>query len=204
MESELINSVVTTVKPGGRAICGGCGGTLIAKCGEINVWHWAHEAADCGFNHEPETDWHRAWKRKFASGRVEVKSGDHRADVITTSGLVIEFQKSSISVEQIMARENHWRYMAWVLDGTDWGSERFNLRHKEQDVFYNNIISYNTFRWKNPRKTWFHSTKPLFIDRGNDEIFWIRKLYRNIPCGGWGYLLEEKEFIKLVNRPRNF
>jgi competence CoiA-like predicted nuclease len=31
--------------PGARASCPFCARFMIAKCGEINVWHWAHEVS---------------------------------------------------------------------------------------------------------------------------------------------------------------
>ena len=44
--------------PGGCATCPMCGGKVIAKCGDIMSWHWAHEASDCDTWSEGESDWH--------------------------------------------------------------------------------------------------------------------------------------------------
>ncbi|MBL7893856.1 MAG: hypothetical protein JNK50_01090 [Bacteroidia bacterium] len=39
---------------------------MLAKCGTINIWHWAHEAIEnCDDWYEPETQWHRDWKEHF-------------------------------------------------------------------------------------------------------------------------------------------
>jgi len=48
------------------AVCGFCGEKVRGRCGEINIWHWQHiNKLDCDLWKEGETDWHRAWKKKF-------------------------------------------------------------------------------------------------------------------------------------------
>ncbi len=42
----------------------------------------------------------------------------HIADVRTSHGLVIEFQHSHIDPEERTARENFYKNMVWVVDGT--------------------------------------------------------------------------------------
>ena len=60
-----------TATPGSRGTCPGCGSEVLAKCGEIKSWHWAHAAdAQCDPWHHGETDWHLAWKRLGAAGLV--------------------------------------------------------------------------------------------------------------------------------------
>jgi competence CoiA-like predicted nuclease len=95
---------------------------MIARCGEHNVWHWAHVGTRiCDHWWEPETEWHRAWKNQFPEDCQEVihqSDGEkHIADVKTESGIVIEFQHSFLHRDEREARENFYRNMVWVVDG---------------------------------------------------------------------------------------
>lgn len=107
--------------PNNIATCPDCGEQLRPKCGEVVQWHWAH-IADTGctvHQHEAETEWHLEWKRKFPKECVEVSVGEHRADVLTPRGIVVEFQHSGIQVAQIEAREREYGNMIWVLDARE-------------------------------------------------------------------------------------
>lgn len=112
------------IKPsysGERAICAVCEGELIGKCGEILIWHWQHsQSAVCDTWKENETEWHRQWKNKFPEDWQEViiekNEEKHRADVLTSGNVVIEFQNSSISSSTIKARENFYDKMIWVIN----------------------------------------------------------------------------------------
>ena len=96
-------------QPFGTAICPNCRVKLIAKCGELNVWHWAHESlVDCdNWNYEPKTEWHLNWQDKFGVDQTEIfiqRGGEsHRADILSKSGVVIEIQNSTISTVDISA-----------------------------------------------------------------------------------------------------
>jgi competence protein CoiA len=109
--------------PGAYGACPSCGGTVIAKCGDTRVWHWAHKGARvCDQWWEPETEWHRNWKNEFPADWQEVihlaLDGErHIADVKTTSGRVIEFQHSFLKAEERVAREAFYGRMVWVVDG---------------------------------------------------------------------------------------
>lgn len=178
------NSTRTEAYPNQRAQCPSCQGEVLSKCGEIVTWHWAHLANDCDSWHEPETQWHLDWKRRFPSEWQEVVVGDHRAD-IKTPRVVIEFQASPISPEDIKAREAHYGPMVWVLKGSDF-INNLNLRDRG---------SYHSFRWKHPRKSWWSSRRPIFIDLDGLGLFELRKLYPNTPCGGWGRFIGREAFL---------
>lgn len=106
------------------ATCRSCGAHVIAKCGNLRVWHWAHRSVgDCDTWAELETEWHRAWKNEFPVDWQEVihtaPTGErHIADVKTQSGMVIEFQHSFLKAEERMARESFYRKMVWVVDAS--------------------------------------------------------------------------------------
>lgn len=98
-----------------RGICIGCGKEVIAKCGDIKIWHWAHQFdLQCDKWKEPESLWHRKWKEVVPEKDREVVFGEHRADAVYKNW-VIEFQKSQISISDAIAREDHYKNMFWVI-----------------------------------------------------------------------------------------
>ena len=106
-----------------KAICQCCETDLVAKCGKIKIKHWAHKSKCIDHWWEPETEWHRNWKSYFPPEWREVvifsktNKEKHVADVFCTNKqLIIEFQNSSISGEEIQAREFFYDKMIWVLN----------------------------------------------------------------------------------------
>lgn len=133
--------------PAGRAKCPICDSLLIAKCGEFNVWHWAHERKSVcdGWNYEPKTDWHIKWQNHFLEDQTEVyiygNNEYHRADILTNKGLVIEIQNSPISPEDIYLRESFYGDMIWIINSKEF---KHNLRFKN---FAFDTGSEIWFRW---------------------------------------------------------
>ena len=162
--------------PGGEASCPCCKSPVRAKCGEIVIWHWAHESADCDPWAEPESVWHAGWKSRYPSGCREVVIGAHRADIKLPNGWVIELQNSSISPSEIIEREQFYKRMIWIIN-----AQRFeeNLRIRDRGHCL-------TFKWKWPRKVWQYARCPLFFDLGNVvcrvcKIHW----HEGGSAGGW-------------------
>jgi hypothetical protein len=110
-------------EPGLSAKCPGCGSPMIARCGELRVWHWSHQGRrTCDPWWEPETEWHRAWKNNFPEIWQEffqtAENGErHIADVKTERGLVIEFQHSPLRRDERESREHFYGNIVWVVDG---------------------------------------------------------------------------------------
>src|ERR1035437_5176106 len=100
------NGERVTATPGGAAVCPCCQARLVSHCGPIIPAHWEHTAKNCDPWAEPETEWHRSWKRLFPIKWQEILIGNHRADICTPSGFVIEFQHSSISLGDVSERCN--------------------------------------------------------------------------------------------------
>jgi competence protein CoiA len=105
--------------------CPICDSVLIPKCGEVKVKHWAHKGKrTCDIWKENETEWHRTWKNKYTEEWQEFTMFDkrtgekHTADVRTSHGLVIEFQHSRIDPQERRSREDFYKNMVWVADGT--------------------------------------------------------------------------------------
>ncbi len=163
--------------PNCTATCPLCGGEVIAKCGSIVTWHWAHRALDCDPWAEPESTWHIQWKNRFNEQCREFIIGNHRADILASNGWVVELQHSPISSGEIRLRERFYGdRMVWVLD-----LEQF-LAH----FVFRSKDGYTTFRWKWPRKSWWAAQRSVFLDFGGDMLFLIKKVYHGTPCGGWG------------------
>lgn len=192
--------------PSTAGTCPGCGGDLLAKCGQIVSWHWAHQASDCDPWHEPESEWHLGWKRNFPESWQEVTIGPHRADVKTPQR-VIELQASSLDVDTIRERERFYGNMIWLLRGADFVE---NLRLRVRGSLES---GYLTFRWYWPRKSWWHAMRPIFIDIpegtrlfGDDDewiltaphVLEVRRVHRETPCGGWGYIITHDHFMETV------
>jgi|GEM_PF-751246 len=109
--------------PRAKGLCPYCERIVRARCGEIYTWHWAHTKAEsCEGWWEPESEWHRQWKKLFPKDNVEVvivKNGiKHIADILTDGGVVIELQNSSIQSTVIKRRESFYgERMLWVING---------------------------------------------------------------------------------------
>jgi competence protein CoiA len=154
--------------PGASGVCPACNGSVLAKCGEIISWHWAHKAKDCDTWSEPESEWHLGWKQKFPLDWQEVVIGPHRADVRTPFG-VLEFQKSSISLAEIKKREHFYGLMAWVIDSREWA-----LMAQDSGGA---TLPMGFARWLWPRKCWQLSSAPLFLDVGYQTIWFVKACY---------------------------
>lgn len=169
-----VDGATVEATPRSVGTCPGCGAEVRAKCGRINVWHWAHVSADCDPWSEPESQWHRDWKacapvaqREVVMERDGVK---HRADVVVR-GKVLELQSSSISVDDIEARERFYGDMAWLFR-VHWQGR---LKHVPwPTAWMADARSYLNgrvhrigplgFLWKHPAPTLLSVTKPMFWD----------------------------------------
>jgi len=109
-----------------KATCPDCGKPLITKMGTYIVHHFAHYPdADCDSMRYSDgmTPWHRAWQNKIlnpiAGINIEVPYpfGDYhkRADLKTPSGLIVEFQHSSLPVNERFLREKCYKNMIWII-----------------------------------------------------------------------------------------
>ncbi len=125
MKFALIDNNRVEPQPKQQGICPNCSQPVIAKCGKQKIWHWAHRnITSCDSWWEPETEWHRSWKNNYPIEWQEISLFDeqtgekHISDVRTTHNLTIEFQHSAIKPEERFSRENFYKNMIWVVDGT--------------------------------------------------------------------------------------
>ena len=188
--------VLIPAVPTAQALCPSCQSPVQAKCGSVNIWHWAHHArTDCDTWAEPDSRWHHHWQALFPLDRVErpIRVGDtlHRADALTPTGTVIEFQHSALSVADIRAREDFYCDMLWVWDVQDADArERLTLRHKAPE-------NYSTFQWSHARRSLLACRKPVYLHL-QDDLFHVRKFHPGPPVRGWGHLVPFSSFCDAI------
>lgn len=186
-----------------RGVCENCGGEAIAKCGEHVLWHWAHKTRQhCDHWWENEGVWHRAWKNQFPAEWQEVVLEDpvkrerHIADVRTPAGLVVELQRSTIEPAEVKAREAYYQKMVWLIDGCKNDFDRVNFSMWRSSLT-NGWVS---FRWFGRSKLFarWHTTKPVFMDFGEEHGFWRIAHYDPKTKLGQAVLVRPSDFVQLV------
>lgn len=191
MKFALVNGQRQEAQPNLSGKCRICDDRMVAKCGEIRIWHWAHLGKrKCDRWWEPETEWHRGWKNRFPVDWQEVpqnaENGEkHIADVMTDHGWVLEFQHSHIPPEERRSRNAFHRKLVWVVDGT----------RREQDLTrFDNALSGGTrlgssvirIPFSNEcriLREWVGSDAPVFLDFGGEsDLWWILQGTPNGPA----------------------
>ncbi|MCP6758353.1 MAG: competence protein CoiA [Fischerella sp. CENA71] len=185
------------------AVCPACHKPVIAKCGSILIHHWSHlSGSDCS-GKEPMTQWHYSWQEFFASEHREIVMCNgiirQRADLCLPqpngSKLIVEFQCSSISVEEISKREQFYTqfgHLLWVFDAQDF-CIKLELASPNSNIY--------KFIWSPPRKSLWVINSALAFDIGNHVLLIASGHQRNGRrklCGGWGWLMRKKEFVYLL------
>ena len=182
MKYALVNQQKLEAQPNLIGSCLGCDKPMVAKCGETNIWHWAHKGKRiCDNWWENETKWHRNWKSHFPIEWQEViqhaENGEkHIADVKTDQELVLEFQHSHIKPEERLAREAFYKKMLWIVDGT--------RRLRDKAKFFDEIEFTNCVDGRDDNRIlkglrstllcdWSVSNVPVFFDFGEDTLWCI-------------------------------
>lgn len=174
-------------KPQTTATCATCNSELTPKCGEINIWHWAHKTKeDCDDWRGEETLWHIKWKLLVKPENTEVVIQNHRADIYTGK-IYIELQNSSISVEDIEDREGFYDKLLWI----------FNVEKSVHNISITKRENYVTFRWKWGWRKLLYVKELLFLDLGKGLILQIKKIYYDNVYAGWGYLMTKESFKQI-------
>ncbi|WP_236979976.1 competence protein CoiA [Membranihabitans maritimus] len=142
MKFALVDGCKTEASKEAMGICRCCGSGLIPKCGKIRIHHWAHKREkNCDNWWENETEWHRNWKNEFPGDWQEVVMPDpennerHIADVYNPSKkLVIEFQNSPISIDELKSREQFYKRIIWVVNAIDFNIQILPLQSVKMDI----------------------------------------------------------------------
>jgi hypothetical protein len=192
MKFALVESHKAQAVKGVHGTCPNCGSALIAKCGEVKINHWAHKGIrNCDRWWENETAWHRSWKNNFPAEWQEISLLDERtgekhiADVRTGHGLVIEFQHSHMNPQERTARENFYKNMIWVVDGTRLKNDYKRLL-KGKDNFRNTGnkgIYFVSFPEECFPSAWLGSPVPVIFDfRGAESINDLNDMRNSLYC----------------------
>lgn len=195
-----------------QAFCPACLEPVVARCGEIMPWHWAHrQREECDPWFEPETAWHLGWKALAPPERTEVAMGPHRADIVGCDDTVIELQHSSISPEEIREREAFYPRMIWLLDGSTFQG---NFRVARLDEGWQ-------FHWVHARPSWLATRRYVFVHgfslgrffqhpnpygrrveprfhslAEKNDVFQIQSISRRAPHQGRGRLIPLGQFVE--------
>jgi hypothetical protein len=215
----IINNEKILASPKMTGICPSCNNKVISKCGEKNIWHWAHEnLRNCDSWSEGETEWHMNWKLAFGKEHCEIpiiKETKHIADIKTVKHVIIELQNSPIPSTVIRIRETFYgEKMIWIVNGFNF---KLNFRLYPSDTYivkkrswlgtYNKLVKFQdenydeknkennrNFTWDNPRRSWDCVTRNVFIDFGDETLFWIKEGMGS-KCGS-GRIVSKESFLK--------
>jgi competence protein CoiA len=215
-----VNGAKVEAKPQSNGICPLCERSVFSKCGEINVWHWAHHKDEsCDSWYEPETEWHKNWKLVFGKEFCEIvisKNGSrHIADIQTKGNVIIELQNSQIQKPIIRKRELFYgERMLWVINGIKF-KDNFDIYMSDiytasiyEDLEYYRLhnplakqsaIAYEpnkelSFSWSWARKSWSDVQRPVFIDFGDENLFFVKDGMGTST--GKGIKISKSDFIK--------
>lgn len=212
MKYAIVGQTRMEAIKGGKGSCPSCNSELIAKCGDMNINHWAHKGTrNCDTWWENETEWHRSWKNKFPKEWQEIvhfsDSGEkHIADVKTTHDWIVEFQHSYLKPTERNSRNSFYKKLVWVVDG---------LRRKTDRTQFENILkassrapigNVNIRKVNFPEESrllreWMNSRVPVFFDFHdvNKTILWF---LLPISLNGEAYLLpfSREEFVTTLNQ----
>jgi competence protein CoiA len=124
MQYSIVNGQRTEAKPQLVGLCICCNKPTYSACGKLITWHWRHRNKnDCDAWWETETDWHREWKSNFPEEWREIVHHEsltgekHIADIKTHKNVVLEFQNSTIDLEELQSREKFYERMIWIING---------------------------------------------------------------------------------------
>ena len=194
MKFALVNGQRQEAQPDLSGECPACGRPMVARCGEVRVWHWAHIGRLlCDPWWENETEWHRSWKNQFPDDCQEIvhsaEDGErHIADVKTVGGWVIEFQHSYIKPEERRSREGFYPKLIWVVNGTRRKKDRAQLIRAWNDgvaIGENSLVRKVYLDDCGLLREWADSNAPIFFDLGETEALWWLFAKTN---NGWAYI----------------
>ena len=208
MKYALVNEDRCEAKPDLAGNCPCCGSQVLAKCGAVNIWHWSHKGRrNCDPWWENETEWHRAWKGQFPKEWQEIPQladgGEkHIADVKTDRGYVIEFQHSAIKPEERQAREDFYKKMLWVVDGTRRLRDKDKFAQEmELECRIDGRQDLLLAQFGGPlKRDWGGRKVPIFFDFGGDTLWGL------LPeIAGEQYLsrVERKTLVAALRPPPN-
>lgn len=112
-----------------------------------------------GWAHLPSTEWHAAWLTMVPPTHREQRRGQHRADIITYDGWVIEVQHAPMAAVRIAGRELDHGNMEWIWDGR----KPYRERRLTLDSFSKGVVH---FTWRQVRPTLRTCRRRCLVDIG--------------------------------------
>ncbi len=208
MRYALANGQRREAQPGLSGECPSCGRAMVAKCGELKIWHWAHLGRrTCDPWWENETEWHRAWKEQFPVDWQEVihraESGEkHIADIKTAQGWVLEFQHSYLKPEERWARDSFYPKLVWVVNGARRNRDRsqfFNAFKVGVPIGAHSLVRRVFSDECGLLREWAGCRAPVFFDFSEESVLWW--LLPKSP-DGWVHVAKfsRTEFVELHQR----
>ncbi|WP_044420291.1 competence protein CoiA [Pseudomonas syringae group genomosp. 3] len=189
--------------PGLQGQCPSCGAPVTAKCGNYKIWHWAHKTREhCDPWWESEGEWHRGWKDRFPQEWQEIphqsSTGErHVADIRTPAGLIIEFQRSTIHPDEVLARQNYYGKMIWVIDGCKNEFDPINFSNWRGRPDEHGLAQFAVFGRSKLFERW-HTEKPVFIDFGKAG-FWRIAHYNPKTKRGVALIVNKEAFVQMAS-----
>ena len=174
MRIALVDGERSEAKPGLKGICQCCHQPVINKSrGTGRNPYWSHRPNEaCNRWWEPETEWHRSWKDNFPIEWQEIIMQDeqtgekHIADIRSSHNFVVEFQHSHIDPQERVAREQFYKNMVWVVDGTRLKMDYSRFLKIKENSRSAGIHGFWHVRF--PEKIfprgWLESSVPVFFD----------------------------------------
>ncbi|MEC5208318.1 competence protein CoiA [Vogesella perlucida] len=200
MKYALVEGEKSEATPKLKGTCSFCGSEMVAKCGRHKIWHWSHKSrAECDPWWESEGEWHRNWKNHFPEDwqeviHIDASTGEkHIADVKSPYGLVIEFQNSNIKPEEKKSREDFYKEMIWVVNGSrdDLTEAYFNMGLN--GPIQKNPLAYQ-ISWLGRGKfmeNWGDSKSKVYLDFGKDHVWRLVFFDAKKKVGAVGPLAKE-------------
>jgi hypothetical protein len=182
-----------------RGECLDCQAAMMAKTGNVMVWHWAHLVRPLDCQAAYETEWHLQWKSLALDGTQERPhpTGKRRADVLALGGFAVEFQHSALTAKDVQAREADWdNKLVWVFDAQkayQKGSLKIMGQGGQRGLFW----------FKAPEQI-KAARCPTFYDIGNDELLRVGELRQEkSSLKGRGWVVSKQSVVSGVLRGAN-
>ncbi len=192
-----------------RASCAECGEPMLARTGEVLIWHWAHVEHNPYCEAARESQWHLAWKERGIDGTQEITVGPRRADILAPGGFAVEFQASALERLKVWTRETDWAAhhgMVWVFKADEaFAAKRITM--VRSFAGYEKYLS-NPEPQTTLDVTWSHAPErvraaraPSFLDLGTGELLFIGCWrHGSSPLTGYGWRVTRDAVVRNVLR----
>jgi|GEM_PF-940399 len=183
-----------------KGFCPICKTPMIPKCGKVYANHWAHKSrSNCDPWWENETQWHRQWKENvhtdFREVVIEKNGVKHIADVQLPSGIIFEFQRYPLSIDERQAREKFYDKMIWVILFPRDKILEIKDRKKYVSLYGDQYVKVKSFSegfFRHPHAC------PIFLDFNDGEMFRITEFddYDNMRVKWfYGKFIKKTDFV---------